>query len=151
MGHPPSPRAQKNYMLFGMIVWGIIRWVLILASYVIVFIIGGMDGPLFQRFARLKLPKVSINLPNILHPRPSASGFTVPYYTVLIGTASTPVEAAALQSQLNSARIHSHVVLQNDRYYICVGHYESSAKADEISVKVRSKGFPGAVAIGPGG
>lgn len=136
-------------MYFGMVVWFIFRWILIILSYLLVFIVGGMDGPLLDRFKQIQLPKIQIKTPLFAGKRLAPKNFIIDYYTVVVGATNDRVEAAAIQSQLNRARIRSHVVIQDERYFVCVGKYPSSRDANEALRKVHDKNFESAIVVGP--
>lgn len=146
---PPSPRAQKGYMYIGMAVWFILRWVFYIGLYIMAFVMGGMDGPISERIRNFPWPKIQIKEWPPGRSRISTSGFRVPYYTVLTGSFRNPQDASALQGRLASIRTPSHVVIQNDRYYVCVGKLGSVGEANTILQKLRNKGVLDAVVISP--
>ena len=143
---PPSERAQKGYMLVGMVVWFITRWVFYILVYVIAFIIGGMDGPILQRLQNIPIPRIQLKPRS---PQVVLSEFKINYYTVLTGAFLTQAQASAHQSRLAGARVKSHVVIQNNQYYVCVGRYTSAREANIAFEKLRDKGFVNAIVAGP--
>lgn len=134
--------------MLGMTVWFILRWIFYISLYLIAFTIGGMDGPILYRLQNLPLPRISIQPRSGFFPI-QAANFNINYFTVLTGTFLTSAEAAAHQSRLAAARIKSHVVIQYNRYYVCVGKYFSAKEANSTFERVRKKGFFNAIVVGP--
>ena len=142
---PPSPRAQKGYMLVGMVFWFISRGIFYIMLYLLAFIIGGMDGPILERIKNIPIPRIQ------LRPRQqiNTSNFNITYYTVLTGAFASPAETATHQGKLAEARIRSHVIIQNGLHYVCVGRYMSANEANITFEKLRDKGFSTAIVAGP--
>ncbi|MFQ5627368.1 MAG: SPOR domain-containing protein [bacterium] len=143
---PPSPRAQRGYMYVGMAVWFVLRWIIYIAIYVMAFFIGGMQGPILERIRNIPLPRIQIKKPLGQIP---LYDFRINYYTVLTGAFLTSAEASSHQGRLAASRIKSHVVIQNSRYYICVGNYMTAKEANVAFEKIRKKGYLNAIIAGP--
>jgi hypothetical protein len=132
-----------------MAVWFIARWTFFIGLYLMAFVIGGMDGPIIERIKNFPLPQLQLkNWPPGRGPI-STYGFNPPYYTVLTQAFLTPAEASSQQSRLASSRIKSHVIIQNARYYVCVGNFQSEKEAATTFAKVRNKGYINSIVVGP--
>ncbi len=148
-----KPGTQKAYMYFGMVSWTIIRWGFFAVTYFLVFSLGTMEGSFWQRVQQLKLPKVQINMPFKKQQRGVAASreLVVSYYTILVGSHFDQASASTQHNSLTQRRVNSHTFMQNGKYFVCVGKFNSSREANSQLQRLRSKGFENAIVVGPSG
>lgn len=65
----------------------------------------------------------------------------VNYYTVLIGSAPTEIQAHALAIGLREARIKYDVFQQNSKWFVCVGKYSNLSWANRTKQELLDRGF----------
>ena len=150
MASSRTPRTEKVYMYFGIAVWGFLRYLFFAVTYILVFIMGGKEGSFTERWAQVKLPRINVTLP-WNKPLVSKRDLVIDYYTVLVGTHGKQAAASAQNNQLLNRRINRHVVLQNGKYYVVVGRYNSSQQANSQLQRVVERGFSQAIVAGPDG
>lgn len=137
-------------MYFGMVTWFIIRWVLIIASYLLIYRLGGMEGTFWERLGNLKLPKIQISFGQSGASRNPANtgGLVIDYLTILVDVFDNSEAAKAQQKELHRARINSVIIPQQNKYYVCVGQYKTEGRAAGDLTAIKQKGFANARVTG---